>query len=201
MELTAAVYLGLLGAVGTGRALELRRSQRNRSRLLERGARAAPDPAYPWIVVLHAGVLAGAGLEVILLSRPLRPAVAIPAVVLFALAMGLRWWAIHTLAWHWNVHIVASSGLGVVTAGPYRWIRHPNYVAVFLELAVLPLMHGAWWTAALGTAAHAPILRKRIALEEEALLADPAYRAAMGGKPRFFPRLRGPRERPVESHP
>lgn len=169
--------------------MELRISRRNRRRLLERGARQARDPAYPWMVMLHASVLAGAGLEVTLLERPLVVPLAASAACVFAFANALRWWVIRTLSGHWNVQVVASSGLGVVTDGPYRWIRHPNYVAVFLELAALPLIHAAWWTAALGTAAHVPVLWKRIALEESLLLADPSYRAAMGDRPRFVPRL------------
>ena len=71
--------------------------------------------------------------------------------------------------------------------GPFRFVRHPNYVAVFVELAALPLVHGAWLTALAGSALHVLILRRRIALEEKVLLADAGYRAAMGPKPRFIP--------------
>src|SRR5204863_108279 len=78
---------------------------------------------------------------------------------------------------------------GVVTGGPYRWIRHPNYVAVFVELLALPLVHGAWLTALAGAALHVPVLRRRLALEESVLAADPVYRDLMGRKPRFVPRL------------
>ena len=77
--------------------------------------------------------------------------------------------------------------LGVVTGGPFRFIRHPNYLAVFLELLALPLVYGAWITAALGSAAHVWVLYHRIRIEEAALLAHADYRAAMGGKPRFLP--------------
>jgi methyltransferase len=189
MELSAYLYLGLLGAVGAGRLMELRISRRNQRRLCELGAPKVKDPAYPWMVALHTSVLAGAGLEVTLLERPLVVPLAASAACVFAFANALRWWVICTLSGLWNVQVVASSGLGVVTDGPYRWIRHPNYLAVFAELAALPLIHTAWWTAALGTAAHVPILWKRIALEESVLLADPSYRAAMGERPRFVPRL------------
>jgi methyltransferase len=83
----------------------------------------------------------------------------------------------------------SSPALGVVTGGPYRWIRHPNYVAVFAELAALPLVHGAWLTAAVGAALHVLVLRRRLALEEAVLAADPTYERLMGRKPRFLPRV------------
>jgi methyltransferase len=79
--------------------------------------------------------------------------------------------------------------MGVVSSGPFRYVRHPNYVAVFVELAALPLVHGAWLTALGGSLLHVVILRRRIALEEQVLLADPGYRAVMGPKPRFLPRF------------
>src|SRR6185369_15280419 len=99
----------------------------------------------------------------------------------------LRWWVIATMGAHWNVQVMGSTALGVVTGGPFRWVRHPNYVAVFVELGALPLVHGAFITAAAGAALHALVLRRRIALEEAILLADPRYREAMAGKPRFVP--------------
>ena len=77
--------------------------------------------------------------------------------------------------------------LGVVTSGPYRYVRHPNYVAVFVELTALPLVHGAYLTAIAGALLHVAILHRRIGLEESVLMADEAYRRAFAGKPRFLP--------------
>ena len=77
--------------------------------------------------------------------------------------------------------------LGVVTAGPYRFVRHPNYVAVFVELLALPLVHGAYLTAVAGTLLHLLILRRRVSLEESVLMADEGYRRAFADKPRFIP--------------
>ena len=87
------------------------------------------------------------------------------------------------------MQVMDSLALGVVTDGPFRWIRHPNYLAVFLELLAVPLIHTAWLTAAAGSLAHVSILRSRIAAEERMLLAHHAYCDAMGGKPRFIPGL------------
>jgi methyltransferase len=82
-----------------------------------------------------------------------------------------------------------SAPLGVVSDGPFRWIRHPNYLGVFLELIALPLIHTAWITAAFAAAGNVLVLRNRLRIEERLLDAVPAYRAAMSGKPRFFPRI------------
>jgi methyltransferase len=82
-----------------------------------------------------------------------------------------------------------SSRVGVVSSGPYRWVRHPNYVAVVLEIFSLPLIHTAWITAIVGTLGDLEILRRRIKVEDGFLMSNPAYRQTMGGKPRFFPRM------------
>jgi len=181
-------YLGLLAAVGAGRLVEMRVSRRHQRALASHGARRAPEPGFGLMVALHAGILVGSAVEVIALRRPFTPAVGVPALVVFALANGLRWWVIAALGPHWNVQVVGSLGLGVVTRGPYRWVRHPNYVAVFVELVALPLVHDAWVTALVGAGLHVVVLRRRLAVEEPVLDADPDYRRAMGGKPRFLPR-------------
>jgi methyltransferase len=190
MPASEIAFLGLLAAVGAGRLLEMRLSRRHQRALASRGARREPEPGFAAMVALHTGVLVASAVEVVALHRPFSAARAVPALVAFALANVLRWWVIATLGPHWNVQVVGSLELGVVTGGPYRFVRHPNYVAVFVELFALPLVHGAWVTALAGAALHVPVLRRRLALEEAVLGADAAYRAAMSAKPRFVPRLR-----------
>ena len=189
MELSVALFLLLLVAVGACRLVEMRVSRRHQRALQARGIRRVDEPRFGLMVALHTGILVGAALEVLLLRRPLIPLLAGPAVALVALANLMRFWVIATMGPHWNVQVMGSTRLGVVTSGPFRFIRHPNYVAVFVELTALPLVHTAWVTAVVGAALHALVLRRRIALEERVLLADPAYRAAMGRKPRFLPRV------------
>jgi methyltransferase len=189
VDLSQIAYLGLLTVAGAGRLAEMRLSRRNQQRMIAQGASRISEPHFPWMVVLHAGVMIGAGVEVIVLHRPLIPALAIPMVILFLLSNALRWWVIRSLRGHWNVQVVDSARLGVVTSGPYRWIRHPNYVAVFAELLSLPLIYTAWITALAGAVFDILILQKRLAVEDAVLFANPAYRVAMGGKPRFFPKL------------
>jgi methyltransferase len=189
VDISQIAYLGLLGAAGAGRLAEMRLSRRNQRRMIAQGASRISEPHFPWMVVLHAGVMIGAGVEVIVLHRPLIPALAIPMFILFMFSNALRWWVILTLRGHWNVQVVDSARLGVVSSGPYRWIRHPNYVAVFAELLSLPLIYTAWITALAGTFCDVLLLQRRLAVEDAVLLANPDYCVAMGGKPRFFPRL------------
>ncbi len=190
MDLKRISYTGLVAAVGLGRLLELRVSRRRQRRLEQAGMVKVPEPHFKAMVGLHTGVLAGSVLEVWLLKRRFRPHLALPALVTLLGANVLRWWVIRTLADHWNVEVIDSLPRGVIAHGPYRFIRHPNYVAVFLELLALPLLGGAWLTAVIGSIAHLWVLKQRIATEESVLLAHSAYRAAMGHKPRFMPRWR-----------
>ena len=180
-------FVVLVGAVGALRLIEMRLSRRHQRALAESGAAVLPERVFPAMVALHTGVLAAAVIETLLLSRPFVPALAIPTVALVVLANALRFWVIATLGVHWNVRVVPSMPLGVVTSGPYRYVRHPNYVAVFVELTALPLVHGAYLTAIAGALLHVAILHRRIGLEESVLMADEAYRRAFAGKPRFLP--------------
>jgi methyltransferase len=187
--MSVRLYLALLAAVAVGRLLEMRISRRHQRALASRSVSLAPEPGFRAMVALHAGVLLAAAIEVLAFQRRFIPAVGVPALIVFALANALRWWVIATLGPHWNVQVMRSLSLGVVTGGPYRFVRHPNYVAVFVELLALPLIHGAWVTALLGGVLHALVLRRRLAVEESVLAADAGYRMAMGDKPRFVPRL------------
>lgn len=198
----------LLAVVGLGRLLEMRLSRRHQRTLAARGFARESEPAFPIMVAVHTAVLVGAALEVVLVPRPVMLAVAVPALCAFVLANALRWWVIHTMAEHWNVQVVNALQMGVVTSGPFRWVRHPNYVAVFVELLALPLIHSAYLTALLGAAAHLVILSRRIAFEERFLLADATYRTTMAWKPRFIPLISSgpgphpaPAPRPVEQRP
>lgn len=182
-------FLGLLAAVGLGRLIELRISRRNQKHLRERGARLVPDLHFFWMVLWHGGILMCAAAEVVLLAPPFLPALAMPMLAIFLFANFLRWWVIRALAGHWNVQVMDSASLGVVAHGPYRWIRHPNYLAVFLEVASLPLIHTAWRTALAAAAATVWIVSRRLRVEEAVLRESPAYRELMDAKPRFVPGL------------
>jgi methyltransferase len=196
------LFFALCLAVGSARLIELRISRRRQQRLQDQGIARVHEPHFAAMVALHTGVLVAAALEAWLLQRPAIPAVTIVALLAMLAANALRLWVIATLGPHWNVQIMDSTTLGVVASGPFRHIRHPNYVAVFVELLALPLVHGAWITAAVGGALHLWVLHHRIRAEEGALLANPRYRELMGDKPRFLPGLwrgGGRRRRPIDA--
>lgn len=183
------VFFCLLALTASTRLIELNVSRRHRRLLFERGAAPVADPGFLQMVALHVGILLSSVVEVLWFSRTAPVWLASLAALGVILASALRVWAIVSLGKHWNVRVVDSTSLGVVASGPYAWIRHPNYVAVFAELALLPVVGGAWVTAAVGTLLHASVLRRRIASEERMLHRDPKYRDTMAGKPRFIPRL------------
>ena len=133
MDVTTSAFLVLLACVGLERLLELRLSRRHQRDLALLGAHKRADPHYRRMIALHAGVLGGAALEVIFLRRPLIAPLAAAALLAFLWATALRWWVIRTLGTHWNTEVVDSATLGVVSKGPFRWIRHPNYLGVFVE--------------------------------------------------------------------
>ena len=189
MDITVIAFLALLLAVGLLRIFELRVSRRHQQQMIAGGASKISEPHFRWIVFLHTAVLIGAALEVILLRRPFSPLLGAVMLALFLTGNAIRLWVVRTMGKHWNVQIMNSMGLGVVTGGPFRFVRHPNYAAVFLELFSLPLIHTAWITALLGCVGYVATISQRIALEESVLFANPAYRTAMAGKPRFLPGL------------
>ena len=189
MDVSVYLFLALLLAVGLLRLLEMRISRQHQQEMATRGAAKVDEPKFRWMVLLHTVVLVGAALEVVFLKRPLLPWLAAPMFAIFLAANALRWWVIRSLGAHWNVQVVDSSRLGVVTSGPFRYVRHPNYAAVFSELLALPLIHTAWITAIAGAIAHIGVLAQRLSTEERVLLANPDYRTAMSGKPRFLPGL------------
>ncbi len=183
------LLVALVALLAVTRLLELRVSRRHRQALLRSGARPVEERGFLVMVSLHVGVLVGALVEP-LVTRPAVPLwLGLTAAAGVVGANVLRLAAIRSLGEHWNVRVIDSTALGVVSSGPYRFVRHPNYAAVFLELLLLPLVQGAWFTAVLGSVLHVFVLRRRILLEEAVLMAHPAYRAAMSDKPRFFPRL------------
>jgi methyltransferase len=189
MDLSVIAFLALLLIVALLRLAELRISKRHQNEMIARGAAKIDEPRFRWMVLLHTAILLGAALEVVFLKRPLIPWLAAPMLTIFLAANAVRWWVIRTLGQHWNVQVMDSTSLGVVTTGPFRYVRHPNYAAVFAEMLALPLIHTAWITAAVGAIAHFGVLAQRLATEERMLFANPDYRAAMAGKPRFVPGL------------
>lgn len=156
-------------AVGLERLAELIVSTRNLRWSRARGGREYGRGHYPAMVVLHTSLLLACVLEAGLLHRPILAALAWPMVAVVLLAQALRWWCITTLGPRWNTRVVVVPGLPLVARGPYRWLNHPNYVAVVAEGIALPLVGSAWITALTFTVLNAVLLRTRIRTENAAL--------------------------------
>jgi methyltransferase len=181
----SVAYYALLGLVAAERGFELWLSRRNAARAFARGGIEAGREHFAWMRALHAAFLVSCALEPLLFERSL--ALAAPMFVVALAAQALRYWAIATLGERWNVRVILVPGEPVVTSGPYRWLRHPNYAAVVIELFALPLIHGAWLTAAVFGALNAWLLRERIRVEERALAAHCAFDTRLGDRPRLLP--------------
>ena len=121
------------------------------------------------MVVVHTGLLAGALVEVALADRPFLPWLGWPMVAVVLATQALRWWCIATLGRQWNTRVIVVPGAVRVAGGPYRWLRHPNYLAVVVEGVALPMVHTAWLTALLFTVANAAVLSVRVRTENLAL--------------------------------
>ena len=167
---SAGWYTVLVLAVGVERLAELRLSLRHAAWARERGGVETGQGHYPWMVLLHTGLLAGCLAEVWLLDRPFLPLLGWTMLALVLASQALRWWCIATLGPRWNTRVIVVPGLPLVTAGPYRFLRHPNYVAVVVEGVALPLVHTAWVTALVFTVLNAALLRTRIRCENAALV-------------------------------
>jgi methyltransferase len=162
-------YTVLLLAVAAERVAELVVSQRHLGWARERGALEAGQGHYPPMVVLHIGLLLGCLVEVEMFDRPYVAWLGIPMLVVVLGAQALRWWCIRTLGPQWNTRVVVVPGLPLVRTGPYRLLRHPNYVAVVAEGFALPLVHSAWVTALVFTVLNAVLLNVRIRCEDRLL--------------------------------
>jgi methyltransferase len=161
----------LVGLVGLERLAELAVSKRNAAWSFERGGFETGRGHYPVLVVLHTGLLIGMLVEAWALRPDVPLALAAPMVVLAVASQALRWWCIATLGRRWNTRVIVVPHLPLVRSGPYRLLRHPNYVAVVVEGVALPLVHAAWLTAAVFTVANAAVLSVRLRVENTALAA------------------------------
>jgi methyltransferase len=163
------VYYLLILAITVERLVELIVSKRNARWAFAHGGREFGRSHYPIMVTLHIALLFGCVIEVWALQRPFIAWLGWPMLALTALSQALRWWCVTTLGRRWNTLVIVLPQAPLVRRGPYRWLRHPNYVAVVVEGAALPLVRTAWLTAVCFTLVNALLLRLRIRVENAAL--------------------------------
>lgn len=165
-------YAALILAVGAERIAELVVARRHAAWAFAHGGIESGRRHYPAMVALHAGLLVACLVEAFAGGRQFIPWLGWMAFGLVVAAQALRWWCIAALGNLWNTRIIIVPGSMLVRSGPYRLLRHPNYVAVAVEGAALPLVHSAWITAVAFTGLNAILLLGfRIPAEERALRA------------------------------
>lgn len=184
----AALFLAFLVVQ---RLSELVISRRNTRALLARGAREVAPGHYPAIVALHAAWLAALALF------GAEEEVRLPWLAVFAVLQLFRLWILLSLGRRWTTRIIVTD-TPLVVRGPYRWIRHPNYLLVVLEIAVAPLVLGQWAVALVFTILNAAVLAVRIRAEDRALrdgAATPRARPSVGTPSGTGPAAPRPRPR------
>jgi methyltransferase len=164
-------YYVLLAIITFERLAELVVSQRNATDSLSRGGVESGRGHFPVMVALHTALLIGCWVEPLALHRSFIPALEWPMLALVVAANVLRWWCIATLGSRWSARVIVLPGLPLIKTGPYRWFAHPNYVAVVVEGAALPLAGSAWITAGTFAVLNAALLTVRLRCETGALAA------------------------------
>lgn len=188
---TVIGFTALVALVAAQRLWELGRSRRNEMRMKWMGGREHARGQMRWMRALHAAWLLAMPLEVHLLGRTFDASLAAVALIVFLVGQALRIAAMSALGDRWSVKIITLPGAPAVDAGIFRFIRHPNYLGVVLEILALPMIHGAWITSIVFTAANGVLLAHRIRAEEAALRRDNDYDRDLGDRPRWIPRMRG----------
>ncbi len=168
MSTTTAVLVFAVALVATQRLLELSLARRNERKARAKGAVERGQGHYPFIVTLHSLWLVSTLVEGVLRGSELLPYWPVP-LVLFLLAQPLRYWAIFSLKESWNTKILVVPGTKLASLGPYKYLNHPNYVVVIVEILAFPLIFGAWITAFTFTVLNAALLFVRIREENRAL--------------------------------
>ena len=150
--------------VAVQRLLEMVYAQRNARRLLADGGVEHGARHYPLFILLH-----GAWLAALFFLVPPEAPVSWPLLGLYLLLQVGRYWVLASLGRFWTTRVITLPGTALVRRGPYRWLRHPNYLILAAEVAVLPLAFGAWQIALAFSLANAALLAQRIRVEEAAL--------------------------------
>ncbi len=152
------------------RILELVLARRNESTVRKMGAIESDAGGYKFIVLMHAAFFLSLVSEYLLLGRTLNEHWPV-LIVIFLLTQALRYWSIMSLGIYWNTKVFVVPGNPIIRKGPYRYLKHPNYLAVAIEIAVIPLIFSCYITSAVFSLLNLLVLRRRIRIEDTALQA------------------------------
>jgi methyltransferase len=187
MVISRGIYFAILAALVVERIVELWLSNRNARLAFARGGIELGRGQYRIIVAFHALFIAACAAGAMRYATAAPPALSTLALAGEAVAQALRYWSVATLGQNWNTRVIVIPNIEPVTSGPYRYIRHPNYVAVALEISCVPLIRGLVTIAVFFSAGNAILLAFRIRLEERAL--GKSYQIAFASRPRFVPSI------------
>ena len=181
------IFLPFLLALVIERLLELRLSRRNEREMKARGGYEYAPGRFKFMAAVHALWFVAMVIEVLVAPASLPLWLTVLALVCFVAGQGLRYAAITRLGTRWSVRIMVCDAIPLVNGGIYRFIRHPNYLGVILEIAAVPLLGGAWRSAIVFTIANGLILLERIRAEEGILTSASGYDGKLMDRPRFLP--------------
>lgn len=187
--LTQLLFTAIVVAVIIQRLFELRISKRHVTALLAQGGQVQSENLLGWVKILQVSWWVAMLVEVWAFNRPFIPGLAAFVFLMVVVGQILRYISMQALGQRWTLPIVTVQEPAIAT-GPYRYLRHPNWLGVILEIAGLPLIHSAYWTALGFAIANALILHQRIQTEEKALSDSSNYRQMFANTPRLIPKLR-----------
>ncbi|MED4126912.1 isoprenylcysteine carboxyl methyltransferase family protein [Shouchella miscanthi] len=159
---------GMISVIIAQRLIEVVVAKRNERWMKSNGGIEVGKTHYHWMVALHVSFFIALLLEVTF-TTPSFTSISVVALLIVIIAQCIRIWALTSLGRYWNTKIIVLPDAPVVEKGPYRFLRHPNYAVVMTEIAFVPLIFQAYWTAILFTVLNAWMLSVRIRVEEKAL--------------------------------
>jgi methyltransferase len=186
---TKAIFTGIVATVFLQRLFELRLSKCNEAHVIAQGGREHSSNYLKLVKVLHLSWFVVMLAEAWWFDRPFVPTLAAFALVATLAGQYLRYLSMQALGWRWALPIMTIPGASVIDKGIYRYIRHPDWLGVILEIPAVPLIHSAYLTAILYTVVNTFLLRTRIRAEEQALTEDNDYAYVFAGRPRFIPKI------------
>ncbi|AFZ24139.1 hypothetical protein Cylst_1890 [Cylindrospermum stagnale PCC 7417] len=187
--LTRYIFIGIIFVVFWQRMFELRISRNNEADMLAQGAKKHSDNLLGAVKVLQISWVIAAISEVWYFNRPFSFALATVALSLTIAGQVLRYLSMQALGERWTLSIMTLPDMPVVDKGIYLYLRHPNWLGVILEIAALPLIHGAYLSAIIFSLANVFLMSKRIQTEEEALAKNSNYTSVFSNRPRFIPKI------------
>ena len=187
--LTKYLFVGIIFAFLLQRLFELRISKNNEAYILSQGGKKHTDNLLGAVKALQVSWLIVAIAEVWYFNRPFNLALAVVAFFATLAGQALRYLSMQALEQRWTLPIMTLPDTPVVHKGIYLFLRHPNWLGVILEIAALPLIHGAYLTAIIFSLANGLLMSKRIQTEERALTENSNYSLVFATQPRFIPKI------------